>query len=277
MKKVLSILLMMSIILFVGCAKMNTSSKEYTDVTVTVFEAGKADAILIQGDDCTIMIDTGLDEKADTLIDELKENGVSKIDAIFLTHFDKDHVGGADRILSAFDVEHVYTTYLTKESTDIDQLTSVLDEQNKQMEVLNADQTFTYGDLQLDVYAASNTYSNNISNNSSLIIYMSYGMNSILFTGDAQNDRIKDFLDQTDLTVDILKVPYHGHYQKKLIKLVEAVLPDVCLITNSDTEPEEEDIEKTRDVFTDYDCLIYETKDGIIRINMNENAYEVVQ
>ena len=54
---------------------------------------------------------------------------------------------------------------------------------------------------------------------------------------DSQNDRIKDYLSEHGSdTYDFIKIPYHGHYQKKLDNLLETVKPSYAVITCSNNE-----------------------------------------
>ena len=58
------------------------------------FSAGKADAILLYGADFAVLIDTGLKGFGGEIVSYLKEQGIDTLDALILTHFDEDHVGG---------------------------------------------------------------------------------------------------------------------------------------------------------------------------------------
>ncbi|MDO4555742.1 MAG: MBL fold metallo-hydrolase, partial [Lachnospiraceae bacterium] len=63
-------------------------------LTVTILKVGKADAIMIQTEDKVMMIDTGEEDDKDKLAIFLKQENISKVDYLIITHFDKDHVGG---------------------------------------------------------------------------------------------------------------------------------------------------------------------------------------
>lgn len=64
---------------------------------VTLLKVGKADAIVVQAQAQTMVIDTGEDDDGAELVSFLKSQGCEKVDTLIITHFDKDHVGGADR------------------------------------------------------------------------------------------------------------------------------------------------------------------------------------
>ena len=47
------------------------------------------------------------DSRADVILDYFSEHGIDTLDYLIITHFDKDHVGGADKILDAVKVKRV--------------------------------------------------------------------------------------------------------------------------------------------------------------------------
>ena len=52
------------------------------------------------------MIDTGEAENAPRILEALKEKNVDHLDALIISHFDKDHVGGAAQILENIRTYH---------------------------------------------------------------------------------------------------------------------------------------------------------------------------
>ena len=84
-----------------------SGQQEISRLKVTFFDVGKGDAILLETEGETMLIDTGYDDTADVILDYLEEEEIRDLDWLVITHFDKDHVGGADRILEAVEVERV--------------------------------------------------------------------------------------------------------------------------------------------------------------------------
>ena len=170
---------------------VDSSTTGDTSLTVTCLKGGAADAFVLVSDNHVTIIDTGLDSKADKLVDFLNEQGISKIDELILTHFDKDHVGGADHVLENFEVGKVYATYHSKESDDITDYLNALKEAG--MEETQVTKTITYeaDGISFTIYPPQATsYLESESNNSSLVIKATIGDNSMLFAGDAEYERL---------------------------------------------------------------------------------------
>ena len=77
------------------------------ELKVTFFDVEKSDAILIEQADFRMLVDTSFDDRADVILDYFSEHGIDTLDYLIITHFDKDHVGGADKILDAVRVKRV--------------------------------------------------------------------------------------------------------------------------------------------------------------------------
>lgn len=272
MKKLICLLLCVFLPVFSACAGGTAA-----EMKITVFAAGKADAILITTEAGSVLIDTGLEENRDRLLADLSARGVTHLDALIITHFDKDHVGGADAVLETLSVSHVYTTWQSKSSDDITSYEQALSAAGLAANVIRGTQTFTLGSALFTLYGASDSYEKDESNNSSLIIRVTFGTKTYLFMGDAEEERIAEFLsyDQTD--ADFLKVPYHGHSQDCLEELLAAVSPAVSVITDSPDEPDAEEIRKTVRLLEESGSAVYRTAEGTVEITCAPDAFTVSQ
>jgi len=106
MKKInLIVLFLVLAMIFGGCGKEVKNSVEIPDVTgklnFTVLKAGQADAIIMQTQNRSIIIDCGEKDDGDEIAEYLQEENITNVDYMFITHFDKDHVGGFPEVMES--------------------------------------------------------------------------------------------------------------------------------------------------------------------------------
>jgi beta-lactamase superfamily II metal-dependent hydrolase len=83
------------------------------------------------------------------------------------------------------------------------------------------------------------TYVDDTSNNSSLIVTVQNGENRLLFMGDAEKDRMAEFIPRMEGSYDLVKLPHHGQWENNLSELLQAAAPRYAVITSSEEIPED--------------------------------------
>ena len=238
MKKILACVAALAtgcIMALTGCAA------RAQDVTVTFYDMGKADAALITAEDGSrILIDAGTNKGGKKLAERFAEEGIERIDAMIITHFDKDHVGGADKILESVSVARVILPQYEKESKQYAQFMEALEQSAQtEREILPAGGEWSeaFGQTQLRVTAAERTdYGADEENDFSLATYLTYGETKFLFPGDAEDARQTELLHAGDIDCDVLKVPYHGRLVDVSAAFLAACSPKIAFIPDSDEE-----------------------------------------
>lgn len=204
------------------------------------FQAGKADAALLWTENGAVLIDSGLAGFGKEITAFLEEQGIQKLDCLILTHFDKDHIGGAAKVLKSVEVDRVLQSDCPKDSDEYSKYLAALDSAGLTAETVEKQINFTLDGVSYTVDPPQQTtYDQDESNNSSLIVSAQYGEKRFLFAGDAEDARLAEFLAEDSGTYDYLKVPYHGHWQDGLTAFLNAVKPAFAVITSSDEEPED--------------------------------------
>lgn len=210
------------------------------ELTVTFFNAGKADACLLQTANSTVLIDTGKNKFGKELAAYLKENGIEKIDVLFITHFDKDHVGGADTVLEEVKVHKIYEPAYVSDSKQYTQYREAMDAAGMQAKTLEQNIAFELDGVQYIVDVANQSfYGDDEENDFSLVIAAAYGETSFLFAGDAENPRLGELLSEGVGTYDVLKVPHHGRAEKLSASFFQTIRPKYAVITSDEEEPED--------------------------------------
>ncbi len=234
------------------------------DLEIICFQAGKADAFLLLTPESAVLIDCGEKGFGRTILAELEARGIGRLDMMMITHFDKDHVGGAARILNNFPVARVLQSNSPKDSEEYEKYVKALKNAGMEPETVRENLSFTLDGVTYTVNPPKRTkYNSDSSNNSSLIVSVENGANRFLFTGDAQDERIEEFLTLEQGTYDFLKVPYHGHWQESLMLLMGVVKPRYAVITSSDDEPEDAE---TLELLESFGAETFLTRNGNIRV-----------
>ena len=247
MKKIFLSLTLVSLLL-VSCSNNDittTNMNVENNLEVTYLNVGKADAIVLKYQDSYTLIDTGLEETSNILINSLNNMGCKNIDYLIISHFDKDHVGGASYLLNNFSVSKIYTTYKSSDSNTnsynsfINKITEL--NYNDILTVVDTLTEFKIDNINYVIYPASGDdyYTNDLSNNSSLLVKTTYDNRSFLFTGDAEKQRIKEII-KYDISCDVLKIPHHGGIEDNSDKLISEASPTYSIITSSIDEPEDQ-------------------------------------
>lgn len=237
LRKLLACLLAMCLLALPACAL-----EEGETLSVTFFDAGKADAILVRTGEHALLIDAGLNKNGDELIARLQALGVTRLDALLITHFDKDHVGGADVLLETIPVEAVYQPDYYKDSKQMRQYQEAMASLGLTPVTLSENCTLTLDGAQLSIDVANESdYGLDEENDFSLVVRLQFGDNRFLFAGDAEEARIAELLAEDDLACDVLKVPHHGKKHDNNALFFQAAGAAYAVITSSDEEPEKQE------------------------------------
>ena len=218
------------------------------ELRVDFYDMGKADAMLVttpQGK--RILIDTGTNKGGKKLVSRFEEEGIDRIDLMLITHYDKDHVGGADKILEGVQVDAVVMPVYDKESKQYTQFEEAL-AAVKDIDVyrmgIGKETAFESGDgLTMHVTAAHEKYyGEDEENDFSLAVRMTFGDVRLFFAGDAEAPRQKELLEEGGVACDVLKVPYHGRLTGMSEKFLTACAPRIAYITDDEEEPASEEV-----------------------------------
>ena len=229
--------------------------------SVSIFDVGKADAIFLQTTNHTVVIDCGEKGDAEDLVASLEEKGVKKIDYLFITHFDKDHVGGVPGILEKMDVGEIIVPDYEGNNSAYTNYLSALQEKNISPAALTETMVLTLDDVLFEVFPPLKASYVESDNDYSLVISASHGENRFLFTGDAEAERLKELPSQFSLKHDFLKVPHHGRFSDSTKDFLTGTAPDYAVITCSKKNPPEQ---RVLDLLSSLDVEVFLTENGTV-------------
>lgn len=243
------------------------------ELKVHFLDVGQADSILVQlPNGQTMLIDAGNNSDADFIVSYIKKAGIKKIDYLVGTHPHEDHIGGLDAVIKDFEIGKVIMpnkTHTTATFKDV--LTAI---QNKGLKITKAEAGKVILDengLSIAILAPSGSSYEDL-NNYSVVIRVTFGKTSFLFTGDAEDISESEMLARSiSLKADILKVGHHGSNSSTSKAFLKAVDPTYAVISvgtdNDYGHPTPETINKLKDAGvetyrTDKDGTLIFTSDG---------------
>ncbi|SEP59661.1 Metal-dependent hydrolase, beta-lactamase superfamily II [Lachnospiraceae bacterium RM5] len=279
LKKIsLFVILSISILSMTSCGKNDEKYEKY-DLEIDTLSVGKADAIIITIKDKTVLIDCGEEDDSKKIIDNLKAKKINHIDLLMITHFDKDHVGGAKDVINEFDIDKVMYPDYEGTNKEYEEFLSVLDKV-KDVEVVSTDSEFTYEEADFSVYPVKDKSvldpeKDDYDNEMSLVTRLNFGKKTFLFAGDIEKDRIGMMLDEGfDFKCDWLKFPHHGSYCKYLEDMLNKCDPEYVVMSVDKEEPVED---KAMEVIKKYDFKSFDTSVNDIITYSDGEEIEVVK
>ncbi len=232
-------------------------------MTVTVLDVGKADCIILQHQGFVFMIDTAEAEDYDKVTAFLQRESITQIDYLLITHYDKDHIGGAAQLLADYTVLQVIQPDYPKESDPRTAYEAALAACGISPLTLTDDTTLALEDATFTLLPTHQTYDEDEDNNYSILLSVAYNKSNLLFMGDAKKKRVEEFLETNTTTYDFIKFPAHGAYHKEIDDLLDQTQPESIAITCSNKYPADQD---TLDALAERDITVYQTVDGDVQL-----------
>ena len=192
---------------------------QHRELTITAFDVGQADALLIEAPDgTTFFYDTGLksrwhDSGRQVLEPELQAMDIDHIDAIIHSHPHADHIGGTRHLIENFTVDAIYQPDFDYDSQVYTDMMATAAENEIPVEtVALGDVIELTPELRLFVLAPHNRLTGSDPNTFSAVVKLQYGETSVLLTGDATAQTEEFMIDDygSFLDSDLLKVGHHG-------------------------------------------------------------------
>ena len=221
------------------------------DFAVYFVDVGQGDAAVVVCDGKTLVIDGGTDEGGDALCTYLRNTlQPAQIDYMIATHPHADHIGGLSGALNYASVGTAYCPVTTGTTETFQSFVKYLAQRGKQITVPTAGETFALGGAQVQILGPLRRAED--SNDNSIVLKVSFGATSFLFTGDAERAEEQDLLNAgVNLQSTVLKVGHHGSDTSTSYPFLRAVAPQYAVISvgtgNSYGHPTEAVLSRLRD------------------------------
>lgn len=215
---------------------------------VYYIDVGQADSILITNENHSILIDAGNNEDGNTVVNFIKDKGITNLDYAVGTHPHEDHIGGMDDVINNIDIDKIYLPEIQTNTKTYQDVLKAIKNKNKKIKSFKKGDKFSVGEAEFEVMTDSILDKNNL-NLSSNIIRMTFNGTSFLFTGDAETENEKTInWEQTD----VLKVGHHGSTTSTSQKFLNQIKPKYAIISvgknNDYGHPKEKILERLKKV-----------------------------
>ena len=207
----------------------STTTQTSANVTIKFIDVGQGEAILIALPEKTVLIDAGPTGSAPKIEQVLQELGRNKIDYLVATHPDEDHIGGMADVISSTQIGTIYAPNKTNNTATYRKFLTAIQNNNLQITLAEAgtiiDQTNGY---RLEILWPTKDANFPGTNDYSIIIKLTVGNKTFLFTGDAPTNAI---LDSNPGHIDVLKLSHHGSRTGTTEQLVRKLSPTYAVLS----------------------------------------------
>jgi len=229
-----------------------------TGFNVYYIDVGQSDAALVVCDGAAMLIDGGNPSDSSLIYSFLRNHGITHLDYIVASHAHADHVGGLSGALNFATVGVALSPVTEYDTRAFESFVRYLSEQDVSITVPNHGDTFMLGSALVQIFGPINQSDN--PNNMSIVLKITYGGTSFLFTGDAERALEQDILDVGyDISATVLKVGHHGSDTSTTYPFLREIMPTYAVIScgrnNQYGHPDDNLLSRLRDA----DVTVYRT------------------
>lgn len=201
-------------------------------------DVGEGDSAYIKlPDNKSFLVDTGNISsrgysRADfIIIPFLRDSGISTLNAIILTHPDKDHIGGTVDLLKSINTRELIDNGETSDTRAYRKTYDFLDKNKIKIRHITKNEIiYSLKNTTIKIIRPPNT-DDSSNNEDSLITYIKYKNFSALLMGDCESDSLEYLKPIVKTPVNIIKLGHHGSYKSVSADLLKYLKPQYAIIS----------------------------------------------
>jgi competence protein ComEC len=224
---------------------------------VTILDVGQGDSVFVVSPrGKTLLVDggggfagfsgqensLGPDPGEEAVSPYLWSRGFQKLDVVALTHAHQDHIGGLTAILENFDVRSLWigrevnspALRNLEELARARKISIVHQARGSKLSWDGVEGEFLWPEV------SSGEVASNAQNNDSLVLRLRYGNRTVLLPGDAEKQTENEMISENSaeaLRANVLKTGHHGSKNSTTPKFLNAVRPQVAVISAGEENP----------------------------------------
>lgn len=200
-------------------------------LTVRFVDVGQGDGTIVEfPDGKTLVIDAGRDSDSGAAMNAtLSADDRQQIDWLVATHPDADHIGGIPAVISANAVNSVWAPDCNHDTETFTRFLQSVADKGLSIDAAARGKTIATGDnYSIEILWPDTGANFDDTNDYSVVIKVTYGKTTFLFTGDATTE---DLLKADCGDIDVLKVAHHGSDTGTSGALLTALTPKIAVIS----------------------------------------------
>lgn len=222
--------------------------KSQSQSKVIFCNVGQGDGAYIRSENkYDILVDAGPDKSILNCLGKYMPFYDRQIEAVFLSHPQKDHYGGLTFILDRYKILKIIISPIDNEASSFQKLLSKIKEKNISTSLGLAGETYLVGNSKIQIlsplksmieketYQEKNFFSlrktSKDPNYFSIIMNYEENGTNVLFTGDAPGNLLDKISRLDKIKSDILKVPHHGSKNGLTKNFLRAADPFMAVIS----------------------------------------------
>src|SRR5262249_49564843 len=250
-------------------------------------DVGQGDsALIITPEGKSVLIDAGLPQAGDDVVAALRKRDIQSLDLAVATHPHADHIGGMRKVIENFGVKNFLDSGQNYASKEYERMLDAIDK--KGIKVIFAKKGMKFdldSGVKLEVLNPQGNdqwirevrRGGSVENANSVVMRLSYGNFSMLFTGDAETET-EDLMMKSGvpLRAQVLKVGHHGSRYATSVRFLEAVAPEAAVISVGGGNRYGHPAQQTLDRLRKAGVKVYRTDlNGEIAIVTDGNTFEI--
>ncbi len=241
------------------------------NLAVTFLDVGQGDAAVAElPDGKTLVVDTGMTGRE--VASFLQYRGKKTIDALVLSHVHPDHTGGLNYLDERFHIHEIWRSSrmlfpdaIHAPEQRVFERGDVIEGEGYRISILHPYPEFYT--VRENEYVAAN--------NDSLVLRIADRKSSYLFAGDVEEEAEEDMRHLGEwLASDVLKVPHHGGRTSAYQLFIDAVNPDISIISSERDNRFGHPHQETLAILSGKKVLRTDT-DGAIKIKKMDRGYDI--